>query len=65
MRTSLKTILKLVEKKYPETEFLDFPVLMIYTDESGRITRYPTEPYDHEIEFSFGSIEELVEHLRS
>lgn len=65
-RTSLVTILKLIENKYPANEHQS-PVLFIYDDESGAILKdSQVNPYEHGNRlFNFGSVEQLVEHLKS
>lgn len=61
MRTfTMRYLLELMKKKYPGRN-----VLIIYDDESGRITGYPSEPYKHKAIFNFLSIQELREHLES
>lgn len=58
MTRDLRKILKMLAEKYSGSA-----VIVIYDDESGRITREPTMPY-LSFEYSFGSIDELVEHLQ-
>lgn len=60
----LKEILALMAKKYP-TNYMEGqnPALLIYDDESGRISNDATRPYDSTL-FDFSSIEELVAHLQ-
>ena len=57
---SLQEILKLMEQKYPG----DGTALLIYSDESGRITSNPEEPYNGGVLLEFDSIEVLVLHLQ-
>lgn len=63
MVIDLRKILKLMEEKYPGCV-----ALMIFDDESGRITDNPSDPYDTPPLFEFGKsnggIKGLVEHLQ-
>lgn len=68
MKTSLKIILKLMEKKYPTNYSKGMnPVLVIYDDESGRIVKDAlcSMYKSGNTLFAFSSIEELMEHLKS
>lgn len=64
---SLQEILKLLEKKYPINMKINMnPVLCIYDDGSGRITRNALDSmYDTgNVLFIFGDLEELIMHLQ-
>ena len=63
MIRDLKKILKLMEQKYPQSDF-GLVAVLIYDDEAGRIINHATEPYDHAALLEFGSIKELVKHLQ-
>lgn len=58
MTRDLKNILKLMEEKYPHT------ALLIFADESGRITYNPAHAYDTVPIFDFNTIKELIKHLQ-
>ncbi len=58
----LKTILELMKNKYSDNTVN--VVLLIFDDESGRITNDPENPYEDTPLFEFESIEELTTHLQ-
>lgn len=55
----LKKILELMKNKYPGNT-----ALLIYDDESGRITDDPMFPYDNKPLFSFHTVDQLISHLQ-
>lgn len=57
----LQKILELLEKKYGNNQI----ALLIFSDESGRITDQPIEPYEKDVPlFYFDNIKELISHLQ-
>lgn len=59
MATSLKKILELMKEKYP-----GYTALLIFDDESGRVTGNPEEPYVGNAYVYFKSIDDLVKQLK-
>jgi len=59
---TLRKLLSLLEKKHP-----GFVMLILFDDESGRITEYTANPYDNDSEplFQFTSLDELKTYLES
>lgn len=62
---TMKDILELLSKKYPETED-NCPALLIYDDESGRIVRDAVSDCysSSNCLYAFDNIDELVAHLQ-
>ncbi len=67
MTRDLRKILKMLAEKYPEEQY-GIVALIIYDDETGRITNNVTEAYDYAPLFEFvkgdGGVDGLVKHLQ-
>lgn len=62
---NLNKLRLLLNNKYPDHEnSSDYAALILFTDGSGRITRYTEAPYDELPEFEFSNISQLIKHLQ-